>query len=52
MNRVLEPFRDPVRGECNEYDETDDDRGTTIAACIASWVRARLVLDIDGHQSR
>lgn len=31
MNRILEPFTDPVHGKSYEYDEADDFAGTSNA---------------------
>lgn len=55
MNSILDPFRDPVAGESDEDEETDNSR--TGAAAAASWVRAstavavgRLKCNVDRHQ--
>ena len=53
MHGVLDPFRDPVSGECDKHNEPDDLRDRTAAGAtrLARGVGAitvRLVLDVYG----
>ena len=51
MDRVLQPFGDPVPREGNEDYEPNDGRGATIPTSTACRVVAWLILDVYGDES-
>ena len=50
VDQVLEDFGDPVSGEGDEDDQSDDRGGRAAASAgVTCWVGAWFVFDVDGH---